>query len=272
MYQDRTPQTSEELHQQLVEQLQLLSNSAEAYDRGEHFEAKRIATTLRILLYDQGQSHSLLGQLNLLKNKFYDTASQSEMLLASGQFLGGYAGLISLQIGENGQYIPYLDDAPPFTTEFVNFETYWNRTIFIAINGDRFSRKDIVCAVANQDGGAHIDGAIDTTYHDFSRNNGMGWQVSGNGSVPSNPNRSDLPALRQMAHEVLKSLTPEYPRRKFPNTMTLIGPAIFMTVNSALILEEVNRWNNIEPYDNCPCKSDKKYKWCCGRKFEQINT
>ncbi|MFJ5956563.1 hypothetical protein ACIQC5_11475 [Paenarthrobacter sp. NPDC092416] len=45
----------------LVEQLEFLDSSCAAYDSGSRSEAKRLATTVRVLLHDTKQSTSLLA-------------------------------------------------------------------------------------------------------------------------------------------------------------------------------------------------------------------
>jgi len=60
--QKRVPREREDLELQLKEQVGFLRTSARLYDEGDRTEAKRLANALRILLYDQGKSQSLLGQ------------------------------------------------------------------------------------------------------------------------------------------------------------------------------------------------------------------
>ncbi len=48
----RHRQTDPELMQHLYEQMGFLRRSAEGYDAGDFSEAKRLATTLRLLLHD----------------------------------------------------------------------------------------------------------------------------------------------------------------------------------------------------------------------------
>ena len=58
-------QSDEDLRSQLKDQILFLRNSAKAYDEGDISEAKRIATVIRILIHDKGNSTSLLTQLSL---------------------------------------------------------------------------------------------------------------------------------------------------------------------------------------------------------------
>jgi hypothetical protein len=47
----------------LAESIDFLNLSASSFDNGYEAEAKRLAVTLRVLLHDTAQSHSLLGLL-----------------------------------------------------------------------------------------------------------------------------------------------------------------------------------------------------------------
>ncbi|PKM42871.1 MAG: hypothetical protein CVV03_09425 [Firmicutes bacterium HGW-Firmicutes-8] len=53
--------TVQELEEHLREQLEFLELSAESYDRGKDGEAKRLASTIRVLVHETRSSHSLLG-------------------------------------------------------------------------------------------------------------------------------------------------------------------------------------------------------------------
>lgn len=265
----RTPQTTAELEKQLDEQLHFLSISAEAYDKGDTAEAKRIASTLRILFHDgKGNTKSLIGQLGLQDKKFYDTAAQSEIYFAGGQRLGSFAGLLALTMGENGQYVPLFDESVPGMAEYANFSEYWERVVFIDSKGVIFTRKNIVLAVADQDGGAHVDGSIDNGHYGLSRENSMGWVAIGMNSAPRAPERPDLPALRQIAHEVLRSMRSDYPRRKMDTKgLPAMGPSISIVKNNDVFLETIKSWQEVGPYDLCPCSSGVKHRWCCGKKY-----
>ena len=58
-------QTNEDLRNHLCEQVQFLAASAAAFDNGHEGEAKRLATTIRVLVHDTKSSRSLLRQLNM---------------------------------------------------------------------------------------------------------------------------------------------------------------------------------------------------------------
>jgi hypothetical protein len=60
----RIQQSNSDLMGHLVEQFGFLIRSAQVYDNGIEDEAKRLASTLRILLHDTPKQKSLLASLN----------------------------------------------------------------------------------------------------------------------------------------------------------------------------------------------------------------
>lgn len=224
-------QSEDELKNHLDEQLQLLIASTEAYDKGFDGEAKRIAATLRVLLHDTADSKSLLEQLGLKDQDFYDTAAKAEEFFSKGKRLGSFAGLVGIQAGDGGRYVPFFDESPPGFTEYVPFDKFWGRVVFIDNQENSFTRKKIILAVANQDGGTHVDPNLDEKYYQLSRENSMGWEVFENASQPSSPGKPELPALRQIAHEVLRTLIPEYPHKKIKSDKPVILTGILITKN-----------------------------------------
>ena len=73
----KRPITPAELQGHLDEQLEFLERSAASFDAGYEGEAKELAVSLRVLLHDTQQSHSLLGQLGRREGTFVDTALHS---------------------------------------------------------------------------------------------------------------------------------------------------------------------------------------------------
>lgn len=55
----RIPQTEQELKIQLQNQLHLLAILANTYDAGHYLVAKSMATSVRVLVHDTQNSHSL---------------------------------------------------------------------------------------------------------------------------------------------------------------------------------------------------------------------
>lgn len=264
----KIPQTKQELLTHLQEQLDFLKISADGYDAGITSEAKRMAVTLRVLLHDHGNSHSLLGQLGMKNRKFFDTSVREPK---NYKRIGSYVGLVLINTPIDKEmfqpaYIPFLDEAVPGESRYTEFDTYWNETICIDGDNNEYSREDMVRTVADQDGGAHVDAGLTEKYSRLSRQNSMGW-IIGDSNIPLKG--IELALIRQIAHEVLRTLVSDYPFKK----MNIRGGLGFggIYVGTDPNAPQPNRYTNIGRNDHCPCGKTRedgtpvKYKRCCGR-------
>lgn len=266
-------QTEEDLEEHLREQLEFLQTSADNYDSGNESESKRMALHIRTLLHDTfnkdgtPRSQSLLSQLGKKESlNFLDTSSSEEGLI------GSYTGLVLQSIGPTGgRYVAPLDDLPPTQIpEQVSFQDYWNGDIFVDNNSNRFSRKALVLAMANKDGGAHIDPELDQDYVELTKNNSLGW-IYGNDLQSGPLENASSAAVRQITHEILKTLIPDYPEKKLLNQGDgivmggihlsgnfMAGKLIQKVKTEPLVSDKTGR------NDKCPCGSERKYKRCHG--------
>ncbi len=258
----RVLQTAEDLSSQLKEQLDFLKLSAKVYDEGFHSEAKRMATTLRVLLHDTLTSASLLGQLNLKSGKFLSTATKLPKLQNNQERLGGYSGLLGISVGDYNGYIPYLDNVPGGMVEYLNFDNYWDEIIFIDNQNNQYTRRDIVLFVADQDGGSHVDSSLSEKYAKLSRQNSLGWNIQRDTEDWMPLKGAELAAIRQITHEILKTLIQDYAPQASTTSFSGIimgGMGIIAGYNTSKNFGKVGR------NDLCPCGSGKKYKKCHGR-------
>jgi len=248
-------QSTAELQQHLKDTIQALELSIDALNKGYEGEAKRLAAAIRVLVYDTSISKSILGQLGQKNIPFYDTS-----LPYNPKSIMPYIGLTAINLTKQGAtYIALLDNLPPESPpHWVDFNEWWNRVIFIDKNANETSRKDLILAVANKDGGAHVDPVLDEKYANLSRRNSLAWWFS-------NP-RVDVPlggpekaTVRQIAHEVLKSLNPTMPTMKPDVEGTLMIGAQAEVKDKQSLIPKVGR------NDPCPCGSGKKYKRCHGK-------
>ncbi len=60
--------------------------------------------------------------------------------------------------------------------------------------------------MADKEGGAHIDPKLNHAYANLSRFNSLGWRVFYKGENKDFLNSPVLPSIRQIAHEILKTL------------------------------------------------------------------
>ena len=243
-----------ELQQHLKDTVQALELSGRAFDEGFEGEAKRLAAAIRVLVYDTSSSKSLLGQLGQKTISFYDTCAPRP-----NHAYITYSGLTATDFTPQGaMYVALLDNLPPDRLpHWVSFDEWWNRVIFVDQEKSETSRKDLILAVANKDGGVHVDPVLDEKYANLSRRNTLGWRFSNaKGDVPlEGPEKA---AIRQVAHEVLKSINPTMPTMK-PKVkgVLLVDPAV-------VVKEKQPALPKVGRNDPCPCGSGKKYKKCCG--------
>lgn len=246
-------QSQQELQQHLTDTVQALELSARAFDVGYEGEAKRLAAAIRILVHDTPHSTSLLGQLER-KSRFYDTCMPRHP-----ENTMTYNGITAMNLaGREVTYVALLDEVPSDSPpQWVSFDRWWNRVIFVDEAGRETTRRDLILAVANKDGGAHVDPVLDEKYASLSRRNSLAWRTSGpRGDSPlEGPEKS---AVRQIAHEVLKSLNPEMPSMKPTFKGVVVMDVHTRATNKQPTIPRVGR---NEP---CPCGSGKKYKKCHG--------
>ena len=251
--------TIPELEKLLDEQLRFLELSAESYDVGFIGEAKRLATTIRVLIHDTGISHSLLSQLNKKNRPFLDTTFDK-----NPESILNYGGLISLSKvdgNEKPKYIALLDEIPPpFRDKWIDFVVWWTMPIFTN-RDDKISREKIILTACNQDGGAHVDPKLDVIYDDLVSGSFMGSKVDS----PCDKSliaEAGSAAIRQISHEVLKTLKPGYSKKpEMENTVIFSNPSAVIDSTAS---QHPGGRNKIGRNDPCPCGSGKKFKKCHG--------
>lgn len=245
-------QTNSELQGHLQDHMGFIVSSAEAFDSGNLGEAKRLAVSLRVLFHDTGQSHSLLGQLGRLNGSFISSAIPHD----PGN-VATHGGLIMTAMSKTGsRYYAPLDVVS--IERWLPFRDWWNEPVFVDGQKAVLTRRGLVLAVANQDGGAHVDPNLTDTYARLSRHNSMGWvQMPGGVPIP-NPERA---AVRQIAHETLKTLKPGYKKKPAIEADLFVGGVMAHDGPSVPPLPRPVRYGRNDP---CPCGTGTKFKKCHG--------
>ena len=139
------------LKEQLSRQLSFLKRSASAFDAGHRDEAIRIATAVRVMIHETQKSTcllTLLGARNSIKlvSTVMPPPPQGNGILAI------FDGVTTMTMQG---LKPRLDSISGYA-KAVPVEDWWNQLV-IVFGSDRFTRRSIVLAAANKDGGAHVD-------------------------------------------------------------------------------------------------------------------
>ncbi len=210
----RLTRSTDDLHNKVNEQIQLLKLACHNYDSGNEIAALNIATTLRVLLHDTTDrngnpiSTSGLTHINSKNISFLDTCqinSNSHFVfcgLIKRVFVGVHDG-----IGGTANYHPTLKES--LINRWIDFTTWWNAIVFQNPDGTSLTREILVIKAANQEGGAHVDSEIDERFDKFRHYNSGGASIRGikSGIVKEFDNIPAYPALRQVGYEVIESLT-----------------------------------------------------------------
>lgn len=229
----RTSLTNDDLMAALKRQINFLLRAAWFFDTQgiEHEEeAVHMATNLRVLCHDGGKgsnSQGLLQQLDraglitLNALRFNDTSAPSppQPVLAPGQVVVGRTfdpGLIGVaNLGTGPRWSPVFDErGRNFTLPFTQ---WWDDQFITTLGVDFFSRGSLVKTMADQDGGAHVDPAVETTYRTYYKGD-EAMKIAPappDGRLPQSFPLADIaspsgsPAfatVRQIAHEMLTTL------------------------------------------------------------------
>lgn len=185
-----------EIEKEFRDELDLLKEHVFVFDAGNEKIYREIVRVLYVLLYDRGTSISLLRQLGKMNHRFTDTSGTfSKSQLAPGDFVMQIAGSVPAKFKAP---LDSLGGINPATK--VHFEKWWTKLVLFDQKGNTFSRKELVVMIRNQEGVAHFDPEIDEAYADLDEN--IGWKSSPDNTPVEG---AALAAIRQIAHEVLKS-------------------------------------------------------------------
>lgn len=212
----RVQRPKDELKHELVEQLQLLRYSCQAFDSGLEAVAKHISLSLRVLLHQHGQSRALLDQLGLRAGRYIASSPPLNPRNVLTE-----CNLIVMLVGTKGaRYLPLVAaGGQPFPLEPITFVEWWNNPVLKDNRGRTFCRRELVLNVADTDGGAHVDPELDEAYMAISRENSLGWVFSTGVDDSALEGRPELACMRQIAHELLTTIyqyVPEFSQHAQP--------------------------------------------------------
>ncbi|WP_407728490.1 hypothetical protein ACJMCD_28625 (plasmid) [Priestia megaterium] len=206
--------TNDDFIQHLIEQYDYLLTSVRAFDEEKKLhEAKRMATTVRVLIHDTKSSVSVLTHLNKKNILFCNSSIQDNIIQTDGSIIINtmQKPMYYEEIDLSGvQLYPNLD-LNQSNESFVTFDHWWNQeSILENGKGDKFTRKDIVLALSNKDGGAHVDMELKRNYGELTRGASTGETFKKGTHSPEPIKNPHLYTMRQITHEVIKTLKREF--------------------------------------------------------------
>lgn len=249
----KVTRTASELKDLLEDTVDALVAACARFDRGDTREYRQLASLIRNLCRDTRMSHSLLGQ-NGLKDRCF--LSSSPTILPGNKL--SECHLIELLIrpklpDKPASWRAVLDASP---MAFIPFEDWWSAAVVVQPEGESFSRSDIIGYIADQDGGVHVDPAIDAAFENM-RNEAFTY-TDGRATTE----HTDRHAVRQIAHELIKSLRPSYRRsHQVTGAHATFQVPIFSEVGTPQTVRLVSY--HLTPADSaCPCKSGLSFELC----------
>ncbi|HEY5330704.1 MAG TPA: hypothetical protein VIJ79_12520 [Acidobacteriaceae bacterium] len=153
---------------QLFKQLGFLWRSCAAYDQGHLDEAVRIATVIRVLVHDTSKSTSLLNHLCALNINLASTVSNLDH--SKSVFLTGMGRLT--MTNTKSTWAPAIDCSA--IDKQISVPDWWSQVVYV-LGKVQATRKSLVLAAANKDGGTHVDSSLTHEYETLMHTGELGW-------------------------------------------------------------------------------------------------
>jgi len=198
------------LSNRFEEYTKLMTALCDCFDSGNDVVAISIATAIRVLVHDTECSISLLTHLGRKNGQFLNTNFRDPR---EPVHLGLVRRInIGVNDGKGGEakYWPLCDEryfpTPREHFTFAPFDDWWGERVF-ENQKSYLTRKDLVLAIVNKDGGAHFDTEVEERYDDFRKPwSGKSSLVGRRSGVKRGYDNIPIyPAIRQMGYELLHS-------------------------------------------------------------------
>lgn len=187
-----------------------LKRSCWLFDQGHEDEALRIATSLRVIFHDTRHATSLLTHLDLKK--------PTDLMLGTEHTRHGWdwwADFFAVHLDFNGPdpvRVSALCQTNRYTARPV--ADWWEKETLFSYENTAYTRRAVVRAVTDQDGGAHVDAVLASFYQSLIQH-GEGLSIVAEferlgaapfeNGVPQYARNVHLALMRQIAHEVLST-------------------------------------------------------------------
>lgn len=213
--------------EQLRKRIRSISKSSREFDLGDADEAADIANYICMVVHDTGgPSTSILTQLGKKDISFYDSAFPRHP-----KDDGSYQGLVVMEMSSNPKWgwVPLIFGGDGPSESWKPFDEWWNAVVLDDRHGIEFTRRDIVLAVRNSDGGAHVDPELDEPYVKMEKLKEFAFTFNVGGQEVKPRVGAGLASVRQIGFELLMTLEKEYPaflKGKYvrPKLETVMGP------------------------------------------------
>ncbi len=208
--------------ERLKDKITVLQLLCKNYDNDKKYSlAKEMAVAVRVIVHDAGRnSVSLLSHLGSKDNiQMLSTMIRAEpgTLVLFGEGLCA----MHLESGQNGCHLRYLPKLQVEDTKDIPFSSWWDEEVLHDMADDYesqvwYTRKDLVIAYSNKEGGAHVDSNLPDEVVRQSSERVSGWGFSlvdttGKRVEAKADNTPKDATVRQIVYELLYSLYGEYP-------------------------------------------------------------
>lgn len=203
--------TQEELKQAFITQVEFLEDACKLYDEGNERYAVKIAECLRVFVIDTKSMKSLLTHIGQSGIYILDTAAKPSTMsfyhvedLSNSSILvsKAYIALVRKSCKSNVWSFSPLFDINREATR-VPLQDWLDKVIYM--DGTlQLSRSKLIRAIADTDGGAHVDATEDEELYNLKQLNALNLTV--NETVVNFQNRPAYASIRQIAFELLSSL------------------------------------------------------------------
>jgi hypothetical protein len=184
-------------------QLNFIIASCRLYDEGRYEESLRIAVSARVLFHNTKSSKAVIGghvdakDIRMLSTTMFNASDPIQKRHTLG-FIGLYPSI--------GGFRPFIMDSK--RREEIPLHRWWaEEPIMALMTQETITRRELILACANKDGGAHVDEIKPQEYERLERGLDLSVVARFADGVTRNVKLryANLAALRQIGHEILAS-------------------------------------------------------------------
>ena len=183
--------------------LDFITSSCQLFDKGRFEEALRIAVAARVLFHNTKTSKGIIGGhfdaigLRLLSTTMFNPSGPIDPNILG--FIGAYPSI--------GGFKPMLNDGK--RKEEIPWKDWWEKEPIMALykTQESITRKRLILACANKDGGAHVNVVKPKEYERLEKGLGIAVVAKFADGITRKVELkyANLSALRQIGHEILMS-------------------------------------------------------------------